>query len=184
MVAREGIEPRPRMFDLKYNKFSYKGNLLMINKERMCAHLDGEFVVFLIGMRFNQWWKIHKWLPVFLAMPKMLKELYTNPELGFLHHEMWFSRTIIFVQYWRSMDQLMAYAKSKDAEHLPAWKNFNRSIGTDGSVGIWHETYSVAPGTYENVYANMPPFGLGKVGILEKAHGKRESARGRLQDGT
>ena len=70
------------------------------------------------------------------------------------------------------------------SQHLPAWKSFNRSVGTDGSVGIWHETYSVAPGTYENVYANMPPFGLGKAGILEKAHGKRESARGRLQDGT
>ena len=32
----------------------------MINKERMYAHLDGDFVVFLIGMRFNQLWKIHK----------------------------------------------------------------------------------------------------------------------------
>jgi hypothetical protein len=154
----------------------------MINNDRMYAHLDGDFVVFLIGMRFNQLWKIHKWLPVVFAMPRMLKELYKNPDLGLLHHEMWFSRTIIIVQYWRSMDQLITYAKSKDSEHLPAWKNFNQSIGNDGSVGIWHETYSVGLGTYENIYANMPPFGLGKVGILEKAYGKREFAKGRLKD--
>ena len=34
---------------------------------RMSAEMDGEFVVFLIGMRINRIWKIHKWLPVLLA---------------------------------------------------------------------------------------------------------------------
>ena len=171
-----------RIPDLCYESVIFFRSVYMLNKERMSAHLDGEFVVFLIGMRFNQLWKIHKWLPVILAMPKMLKELYTEPKLGLLHHEMWFSRTIILVQYWRSMDQLMAYAKSKDAEHLPAWRHFNRAVGTDGSVGIWHETYAVSPGRYETIYANMPPFGLGKAGVLEKAQGKRDSARSRLEN--
>ena len=36
--------------------------------ERMTAEIEGEFVVFLIGMRINKPWKIHKWLPVFLAV--------------------------------------------------------------------------------------------------------------------
>ena len=44
-------------------------------------------------------------------MPRMIKELYRHPELGFIHAEMWFSRTIILLQYWRSMEQLLAYAK-------------------------------------------------------------------------
>jgi len=154
----------------------------MIIKDRMTAHLDGDFVVFLIGMRINQWWKIHRWIPIVLAMGKMLKELYSNPSLGLIHHEMGLSRTVMMVQYWRSMDQLMAYAKSKDSEHLPAWRNFNRTVGTDGAVGIWHETYAVSKGTYENIYVNMPPFGLGKAGILIKVQGKNESARGRLDE--
>jgi hypothetical protein len=67
---------------------------------------------------------------------------------------MWFSRTLIMVQYWRSMDQLMAYATSKQAAHLPAWKAFNQSVGTDGTVGIWHETFAVAAGAYESVYVS------------------------------
>ena len=114
-------------------------------------------------------------------MPRMIKELYRQPELGFLHAEMWFSRTTIMVQYWRSMEQLLAYAKNKEAEHLPAWQSFNKAVDTDGSVGIWHETYSVSPGTYENIYVNMPPFGLGRAGSVQAATGGRQSAATRLK---
>lgn len=155
----------------------------MVRNERLTASLDGDFVVFLIGMRINRPLKVHKWLPVARAMPRMVKELYRQPELGFLHAEMWFSRTIILVQYWRSMEQLLAYARNREAAHLPAWQAFNTSVGTDGSVGIWHETYMASPGTYENVYANMPAFGLGKAGTLSSASGGKQSASGRLRAG-
>jgi len=146
----------------------------------MTASLDDDFVVFLIGVRINQPWKIHKWLPIGAAMPRMLRELYAQPELGLLHHEMWFSRTTIQMQYWRSMDHLLNYARNKEVEHLPAWAAFNRAIGTDGSVGIWHETYAISKGNYESIYVNMPPFGLGRAGRLQKAVGRKESASGRL----
>ena len=154
----------------------------MIRSQRLTANLDGEFVVFLIGLRVNQPLKFYKWLPVFMAMPKMLVELYRQPELGFLHAESWYGRTTIMVQYWRSMDQLLAYAKMRDAAHLPAWQAFNKAVGTDGTVGIWHETYAVKPGSYENIYVNMPPFGLGRAGLVQPASGGRESAAGRLRD--
>ena len=155
----------------------------MIRPERLTASLDGNFVVFLIGMRINHPLKVHKWLPVARAMPRMIKELYQQPERGFIHSEMWFSRTIILVQYWRSMDQLLAYAKNREAAHLPAWQAFNKSVGTDGSVGIWHETYAASAGSYENIYVNMPAFGLGKAGTLQAASGHRKSAEGRLRSG-
>ena len=29
--------------------------------ERMCAQIDGDFVVFLIGMRVNKPWKVWRW---------------------------------------------------------------------------------------------------------------------------
>lgn len=153
----------------------------MIRQERLTAYLDGEFVIFLIGMRINNPLKVHKWIPVAAAMPRMLKELFSHPELGFLGGEIWFSRTTVVLQYWRSTGQLLAYAKNKEAQHLPAWKSFNRSVGTDGSVGIWHETYAVSPGTYENIYVNMPPFCLGKAGSLSAATGARETAASRLR---
>jgi hypothetical protein len=153
---------------------------LMTRNERLTARLDGNFVVFLIGLRINKPLHIHKWLPVMQAMPRMIGELMRQPELGLLHAATWFSRTTLMVQYWRSLEQLLDYAQSKDAHHLPAWRAFNQSVGTNGSVGIWHETYTVSPGTFESVYVNMPPFGLGRAGTLWPATGKKLSASGRL----
>jgi len=152
----------------------------MVNRSLLTARLEGEFAVFLIGMRINNPLQVHKWWPVAQAMPRMLRELYNHPELGLLSHEMWFSRTIVLVQYWRSVDALLSYAKARNSEHLPAWQAFHKSVGTDGSVGIWHETYVVKPGCYENVYANMPAFGLGRVGELVEARGSMRSASSRL----
>jgi len=151
-----------------------------IRAERLTATIDGDFVIFIIGMRINSLLKVHKWLPVATAMPRMLKELRHKPELGFLHAELWPGRTILVLQYWRSIEQLLAYATNRDAEHLPAWRAFNREAGTSGAVGIWHETYSVSAGNHESVYVNMPAFGLGRAGVLQAATGGRQSAAGRL----
>ena len=148
--------------------------------ERMCAQVDGEAVVFLIGMRFNKWWKIHKWFPVLLAMPRMIRELEVNPDLGFLGYHLWLGRTTMVLQYWRSVEDLNAYAKNRDRAHLPAWKAFNNAIGKSGDVGVWHETYRVREGDYETVYVNMPLFGLAKATKAVAASGRRESAAGRM----
>lgn len=151
-----------------------------ILKGRMTARSDEPFVVFLIGMRLNKLWKLHKWAPIFMAMPRMIAELERQPELGFLGADTWFGRTTLMVQYWRSFDQLEAYAKARDKAHLPAWAAFNRAVGGDGDVGIYHETYKVEPGTYENIYANMPPILLGRVTGLVPVRGAFEGARGRI----
>ena len=150
-------------------------------KERMCAEVDAERVVFLIGMRINKPWKIHKWLPVAMAMPRMLQELEQKPELGFLGAHTWFARTVIVLQYWRSVDDLYAYAKNRDSVHLPAWAAFNRAVGKSGDVGIWHETYRVRAGDYETIYVNMPLFGLAKATKAVSASGRRESATDRMK---
>lgn len=152
--------------------------------DRMTSRIDGEFVVFLVGMRINRPWKLHKWLPVFLAMPTMLRELHANPELGFLGQESWFGRTTIMVQYWRSFEQLENYARGKTSAHLPAWARFNRQVGSNGDVGIWHETYLSGSGRYECIYNNMPRFGLGKAYGLVPAAGERSTADGRVRAGS
>lgn len=149
---------------------------------RMTASLDGDFVVFLIGMRVNSWWRVHQWLPLARAMRRMVRELEAHPELGLLARQSWFSGRIpIDVQYWRSVDQLMAYAHGASSQHLPAWRDFNRRLKDARGVGIWHETYLVAAGSHETIYRNMPRFGLGRAGELVEASGRRETARGRLR---
>src|SRR5690349_2430336 len=95
-----------------------KGFMAKIIPARMTADIEGDFVVFIIGMRVNKLWKLHKWVPVFLAMPRMLKELERQPDSGFLGS---ISGGLLIVQYWRSFEQLEAYARSHDHLHWPAW---------------------------------------------------------------
>ena len=148
--------------------------------QRMTGQIEGSFVVFLIGMRINRFWKFHKWLPVATAMPKMLKELSQKPESGFLGFQILGGIPPVIVQYWKSFEDLEAYAKDRSGMHYPAWKAFNMKIKSNGDVGIWHETYKVQAGEYECIYNNMPRYGLGKVGELIPAVGKREFAANRI----
>jgi hypothetical protein len=128
---------------------------------RYTAAVEGEFAVFLIGMRVNKLWKVHKWLPVAMAMVPMLAALSRDPSKGLLGYRVLPGlRTITVLQYWRSFEHLERFARAKDDPHLPAWRRFNRTVGTGGDVGIWHETFRVAPGAYECLYSNMPRFGL------------------------
>ncbi len=131
----------------------------IINR-RVCAALEGEFVVFLIGARINKPWKFWQWGPVLAAMPRMLIELAKQPDLGLLH------------------------ARNAGAEHLPAWRAFNKAVGSNGDVGIWHETFRVAPGAHESVYNNMPRYGLGLAGEVIDAVGARKEARQRMKAGS
>lgn len=142
--------------------------------------MDSSFVVFLIGMRINKPWKVNKWGPVAMAMPRMIHELNQRPESGFLGAEQWFGRTTIMLQYWESFEKLESYAKDREGQHYPAWMDFNKRVMDSGDVGIWHETYQVAEGRYESIYHNMPPFGLGKVGVLISAKGRYQHARERI----
>ena len=58
---------------------------------RYAAQTDQPFVVFMIGMRVNQLYKVWKWLPTFLAMAPMLRELFQHPEKGLLGARTYFA---------------------------------------------------------------------------------------------
>ena len=152
-----------------------------IHPGRFTAKLDGDFVVFLIGLRINQPLLVHKWLPALRSMPRMLEELRRQPALGLLHGESSLSgRTVQMVQYWRSFDQLHAYAHAKDLQHLPGWAAFNRLSRGNTAVGIYHESYLVAAGQYECIHLNMPPKGLLLAGERLPITGRNDTARQRL----
>jgi Domain of unknown function (DUF4188) len=132
---------------------------------RHTARLDGDFVVFLIGMRMNRPWKLRRTLFVLGAMRPMVSELEAQPELGLLRAEYgWFYGGPALVQHWRSFEDLERYARGADALHLPAWRRFNQLVRASGDVGIWHETYRVRAGEYESIYGNMPRVGLAAAG--------------------
>jgi hypothetical protein len=146
---------------------------------RMTAEVDGDFVVFLIGARFNLFRLLQsiRDLGGRRGMKHMLDYLVAHPDKGLLGYQMGLP---IIVQYWRSFEHLEAFAKDTSDPHLAAWRNYWRRVGKSSRTGIWHETYLVRAGEYEAVYGNMPPFGLGKAGRLVPLS-QSSTARDRLK---
>ena len=145
---------------------------------RYTAKTDQPFVLFLIGMRINNLWQMGKWWSVAKEMPPMMRTLTNHPEKGFLGGYSALSwPNIIQVQSWRSFEQLEHFARNPDDPHAAAWKRFYQKVGTDGAVGIWHETYQVYPGQFECIYGNMPKFGLGSMFDHISVSGRMNSGR-------
>jgi Domain of unknown function (DUF4188) len=153
-----------------------------VHKGRYTAAVDGEFVVFLIGMRFNKLWKVHRWMPVFVAMPRMLRVLMKHPDRGLLNARLSIGgRTITSIQYWRSFEHLERFARDANDPHLEPWRRFNKKVGASGDVGVYHETYKVGPGDYETIYSNMPTMGLAAAGTHLSVNAARDAARERMK---
>jgi hypothetical protein len=147
----------------------------------MMAEIQGDFVVFLIGMRLRRPWKLHRWLPLALSMGRMLRALRQGGTPGFMGAVLGLPVTVV---YWRSYEELEAWARSPGGSHGSAMAAFNRSMAeAGGDLGFWHETYLVRHGQYEAVYSGMPPFGLGAAGRLVPVTPARASARQRLRRG-
>lgn len=150
---------------------------------RYTADISEPFVVFLIGFRVNRFWALKKWLPVAQAMGPMMKTLSAHPEKGLLRVEnfgrIWPIETCM-ISYWRSFEDLTRFARDHNDPHWAAWQSFMREVGSDGSVGIWHETYRIDPANYECIYGNMPAFGLGAATTHVSVSEKTQTARGRM----
>ena len=92
-----------------------------IFRGRYTAKTSEPFVVFLIGMRINKWWRLDKWIPVANSMAPMLTTLLTHPEKGFLHGEFfWNLSGPVLIQYWRSFEDLEKFAREPSDPHLAA----------------------------------------------------------------
>ncbi|MFC3885554.1 DUF4188 domain-containing protein [Bacillus songklensis] len=149
-----------------------------IHNGAFTAETEDGFVVFIIGVRLNKIRALFKWLSAIKAMMPMLKELYQNPELGFLQEQTvigW--RTVTTIQYWRTYEQLETYSKGNI--HSEALKNFYKKIGKSGSVGLYHETYKVEKD--ESLYINMPVYGLAKAFSHIRINNKLNTSKKRME---
>jgi hypothetical protein len=151
-----------------------------VHEGRFTADVDGDFVVLLIGMRFNKPLLVHKWLPVARAMFGMLKWLDAHPEAGCLGYHQYVGRTTLMVQYWRDVESLNRFARDGSMPHLGPWRRFNRAVRDSGDVGVYHETYKVKAGEYESIYGNMPAFGLAAATRHVPVAARGQSAAGRM----
>jgi hypothetical protein len=81
-------------------------------------------------------------------------------------------------QYWRDMDSLLAWSRSKP--HSDWWKSF---LKNSGGTGFWHETYLMTGGM-EAIYDDMPqPIGLLRFAPELQARGPMFTAANRAKQG-
>ena len=152
---------------------------------RYTAEVEKDFVVFIIGMRVNKWWLFHKWLPASIAMPKMLIKLQQDKKLGMYASESFFRLfplTTTLISYWESFEHLDRFAKDRNLPHAEAWAQFMKKVGSDGSVGIYHETYKVKQKDFECIYGNMPKFGLASAFSHQAIQKNKNAARDRISN--
>jgi len=127
-------------------------------------------VVFLVGLRINSWRKPRHWLPLLLAMPAVVRELTAQPDGGLLGYRLLLGpgpRQAMLLQYWRTVDDLHAFARHPASTHRAAqqrlWEHY---AAAGGAVGVWHEMLPLAEGAYHSLYGNMPPMGIGAIHAL------------------
>ncbi|WP_299441573.1 monooxygenase family protein [uncultured Phycicoccus sp.] len=160
--------------------------------DRVTHAYDGPLAVFLIGLRVHKPWKRRIVQQAGAAMPRMIAELEANKaaaergeaeSLGYLG-----SRSTVhlmattMIQWWRSVDDIYAYANAAGHEHRPAWLEFYQLAKADPTaVTIWHETYAVQPHGAESIYSGPRPLGLADVAGTVPVGRRGESARERIR---
>ena len=71
-----------------------------------------------------------------------------------------------FVSYWRSIEDLHAFAHT--GLHRDTWLWWEKNLKRMDAVGINHEIFLAEPGAWENVYVNFQPTMLGATTYLKK----------------
>lgn len=133
---------------------------------RWTSHVDGDFVVLLLGARPTNPLAGLRITPVFGRMIRVLEQLERDPHRGLLGHQQHGGRHGVIVQYWRSAEALERLAFDKagpDADLWRAW--FGTGDGRGGQAGFWHETFRVRAGDYDAAYRDVPAIGLLRAGV-------------------
>ena len=154
-------------------------------KDKFIAEIDEPVVVFLVGGHSNNILAVRHWFWIARSFLSLVRYLNTHPETGYLGGHVMYRLLpfgMILQSYWRSVDDLERFARSKDQPHLKAWTHFVRNVATTGALSIWHETYIAEPGKYEAVYGTMAPYGLAATPAarIVLPTGRSHNMRGRI----
>lgn len=128
--------------------------------QRLEPDYDDGVVVFAVGFRINRFWNLRHVYYTYRSFYKITRELKKSPETGCLGVNTWWGLSTVSIQYWKSYDALLEFARDKQATHFPSWFGFNQGMARSGNIGLWHEIYVVPKGRIEATYRNIQ-LGLG-----------------------
>lgn len=171
-----------RLLDSYAMSVGWKRNTYMdgVLQKKFCAQIPDELghygnkpsnndvVVFMIGTRCNHPLGLlapgfQKTSGYFQAIAQRLED--HAEDFGFLGMTSWLNASdretkseIMEVCYFRSTEGLHAFAHSE--YHREAWDWWNKTIKQIPHISIYHETYHVPKGHWENIYINSHVSGI------------------------
>jgi len=142
-----------------------------VNRRTVDLSSYPNLVVVYLGMRVN---RLTGLKTLFGFGPRISASAAAQPD-GLLQHDffLWslFPPHAGIRQYWRDMDSLMAWTRSKP--HSDWWKSF---LKNSGGTGFWHETYMMTGGM-EAIYDDVSqPIGFMRFAPVVQARGPMFSA--------
>ena len=118
---------------------------------------DQDFVLFALGMRVHHYGNPLRLMRLYRLIPQVFDEAKRSP--GYLAGTYRFSmREPLIIQYWRSMEDLQAYAHQ--GAHAAIWKHFHQEVMASAQVGLWHEAFQIRVAEQHSNYVNMPLTGM------------------------
>lgn len=75
-------------------------------------------------------------------------------------------QTTVFLSYWKTLDGLREFAHAETHMKGQLWWE-RGAMDAFPHIGIMHETYQVPAGSWENVFHNYRPFGIGTSCLSE-----------------
>ena len=154
---------------------------MRVNEGRWTSHVDGGFVVLLLGVHPANPLAGLRAAPVLGRMVRVLEDLERDPHLGLLGHQRHGGRRGVIVQYWRSAEALERVALDATSVSADVWRAwFGSGDGTGGRAGFWHETFRVGAGEYDAAYRDVPAIGLLRAGVPAPVSDRPSVPRHRL----
>ena len=77
---------------------------------------------------------------------------------------------LVTLSYWKSIEHLHAFAQGPS--HKLGWDFWSRTSKQWPHIGIMHETYAVPAGSWENIYQNHHPLGMGELRALQSVQSR------------
>jgi hypothetical protein len=138
-----------------------------VNEGRWTSHVDGDFVVLLLGAHVTNPVTGLRVASLLSRMARILDDLERDPHQGLLGHQRHGGgRRGVIVAYWRSAEALERRVLDPAGAHADVWRAwFGSGDGTGGQPGFWHERFRVRAGDYTAAYRDVPAIGLLRAGV-------------------
>ncbi len=136
------------------------------NVGRWTSHVDGDFVVLLVGARVDRGLRSRRARTALRQLQRVLAEIEKDPGNGLLGYQHHGGRHGLVVQYWRSQQALERFTRDPANRHAQVWRAwFDAVDGDHPGAGFWRESFQVRAGEYAAAYSDMPELGLLRAGV-------------------